>query len=66
MLIDGKIGAYIKSKTFKTGTRLVIDDWNILGDAGYLSYHIKGTKYWIDTTDLKANPRPKYISNKFV
>lgn len=64
--VDGKIGAYIKSKTFKTGTRLVVDDWNILGDAGYFSYHIKGTKYWIDTTDLKANPRPKYISNKFV
>lgn len=49
---------YIKSKTFKKGQKLVVDDTDIFLEGLGYSYHVKGTDYWINARDLKANPRP--------
>lgn len=46
------------TKTFKSGKKLIIDNTDILGNNTDYSYHIKGTNYWINARDLKANPRP--------
>lgn len=56
---------YIKSKTFKKGQKLVVDDTDIFLEGLGYSYHVKGTDYWINARDLKANPRPtNFITNK--
>lgn len=58
-------GNTITAKTFKKGQKLVIDDTDIFKTGIGFSYHVKGTNYWIDARDLKANPRPmNFITNK--
>ncbi|MBP2058340.1 hypothetical protein J2Z60_001519 [Lactobacillus colini] len=55
---------YFINKTFKAGTKLVVDDRIMPQDGQFYYYHVKGTNYWIGAIDIKAYPRPNgLISN---
>lgn len=53
------------SKILKTGSKFISDEYDILGNDSYFSYHIKGTEYWVYSMEIKKNPRHTIISNPF-